>query len=639
MGVTVVVVRTNRDERGVRADRVEEAVRVGVAAVVGDGHDVGAEPLRMAQEGALGELLGVTGEQQATGGGGDAQHDGVVVVAGAGQAAGRWAQHLDAGLPEGEAPAGVQGGGRHAAGLGSRGGGQGRWGQGLCGVPGGGRPDEERPDVHRGEDGGQAADVVVVGVACDHDVQVTDAAPAQGRPDGLGFGAAVVEHARRRVAWDLDEQRLALPDVERGDGQRVDPGRGPHRGPGCGCQRERHGTGEQRGPAASPDERRHEQEAGGGRCEMCRAEHRPHREGLGHPQHRRQGRGGKHGDAAPRAGRGLRGDGSDQADHLREPGRRDGDEVGGHRRERDPVEPREQRGGGPRLGAEGDGQGEAQRARAGEALGQPRRGHEHATGRQHAEHEPELPREHRVGEEQEEHRHGEDVAGVATPSEQAGRQDQSGHHAGTEHGRLPPHEHHVPACGGEPELAAPACAHAERRRESDDAGEHEGHVPAGDDDEVGEPGRGELLGPLPGAVAGVADREARQETRALGVEVAREGGARAIADAVGGGQQPPRRPGGLPVRGVDADRGVQAAHVRAEPLVRQGPGRRGEGELLPHGGRVRHVTDAQERSLPDPYVVEAGDPQEQPGAGSGWSGFGDDGGTHLRGAAGRSQRR
>lgn len=125
MRVAVVVVRTHRDDGGVRADRLEEAVRVGVAAVVGDGHDVGTQPLGVAQEAALGELLGVAGEQHATRGGRDAQHDGVVVVAGAGQAAGGWAQHLDAGLSEGEVPAGMQRGGRHAGGLRSRGGGQG----------------------------------------------------------------------------------------------------------------------------------------------------------------------------------------------------------------------------------------------------------------------------------------------------------------------------------------------------------------------------------------------------------------------------------------------------------------------------------------------------------------------------------
>lgn len=125
MRVPVVVVRTHRDDGRVGADGVEKAFRVGVAAVVGNGHDVGAQPLRIAQKAALGEFLGVTGEQQATGCGDDAQHDGVVVVAGAGQAAGRRAQHLDAGLPEGEPPAGVQRGGRHAGGLGSRGGGEG----------------------------------------------------------------------------------------------------------------------------------------------------------------------------------------------------------------------------------------------------------------------------------------------------------------------------------------------------------------------------------------------------------------------------------------------------------------------------------------------------------------------------------
>ena len=229
---------------------------------------------------------------------------------------------------------------------------------------------------------------------------------------------------------------------------------------------------------------------------MGGAEHRTARERLGGEEDDRERRSREDGDGGARRNRDLCGETGDHADRLGDARRGHRDEVGGDRGERQPVEPREQHGRRPGLRAERHRRGEAQRSRPGQPLGDPRRGHEHACGGEHAEDEPELAGEHRVDEQQQEHRHGEDVAGVPAASEQTGAEDEPGHDARAQHRRLPAHEHRIPGHRDEPDPAAAAGADAEQGRETEDPAQQEGDVPPRDDDEVGEARGGELLGAL-----------------------------------------------------------------------------------------------------------------------------------------------
>lgn len=88
MRVAVGIVGPGGDQRDPRADRAQEAGRVGGAAVVGHLEDVGAQQVRPLQQQRLRALLGVPGQQDARGTA-DTQHQRVRVGAGQGLS-GRW---------------------------------------------------------------------------------------------------------------------------------------------------------------------------------------------------------------------------------------------------------------------------------------------------------------------------------------------------------------------------------------------------------------------------------------------------------------------------------------------------------------------------------------------------------------------
>ncbi|MEX0658269.1 MAG: hypothetical protein WD080_03965 [Egibacteraceae bacterium] len=279
-----------------RPDGLEEPRGVGVAAVVGHLDDVGAQTPGVAQEAALCELLHVTGEQQSPARRRHPQDYGVVVVAGADRAVGRRAQHLDGGFAEREAHPGPHRHDRHPGALrGSVRGGHG-WGEGLGVAPGRGRPDQERAHVQARQDRGQAGHMVVVGVAGHDRVEAAHPPPPQVGQGSTGLGAPVVEQAGGRVAGHLDEQRVALPDGERGHGQRVHRRRRAHRGPDARRHRQRQGAGEHTPSPPDRGEPGDEQQCGDRRGQVLGAQDRAGGERLRRPQHDGQGWRGQHGD-------------------------------------------------------------------------------------------------------------------------------------------------------------------------------------------------------------------------------------------------------------------------------------------------------------------------------------------------------
>ena len=178
MRVSVVVVHTDGDHRRGRADGVEEAAGVGVAAVMGHLHHVGAQPVGLAEQTPLRGLLGVAGQEQPAGVRRDAQHDGVGIVVGAEGAVGRRAQDLHQSGAERESVAGADRHDRDVCSFGGRVALQHRGRQVLAVRLGGDWPDQERADVEGRQDRGQPGDVIVVRMAHDRRIEAPDTAPA-----------------------------------------------------------------------------------------------------------------------------------------------------------------------------------------------------------------------------------------------------------------------------------------------------------------------------------------------------------------------------------------------------------------------------------------------------------------------------
>lgn len=85
------------------------------------------------------------------------------------------------------------------------------------------RPQPQGPDPHPVEDGGQATDVVGVRVAEDDEVQPPDPPSTEPAGDLVLVRPAVDQDACPAA---LDQQRVALPNVDGGDGQRRRRGAG-----------------------------------------------------------------------------------------------------------------------------------------------------------------------------------------------------------------------------------------------------------------------------------------------------------------------------------------------------------------------------------------------------------------------------
>jgi hypothetical protein len=645
MRVAVVVVGTDRHDRGRRADRGEEAGRVRRAAVMGDLQDARAEPFGTAQQAGLRVGLGVAGEQDRTGVVADAQDEGVLVEVVRERAVGGRAEHLDERAPEREALAGGDGLERDGATARDRVCVDGAAREVGAGARRGGA-DDEGADVEPFEDARESAAVVGVRVGQGDDVEAGDAALAEQSQREAGVGAAVDEHSRRAVgAWRLDEQGVALADVEGGErerGHRRQGAQARERGEG-----DDDGDGEHRqARGAATGEDGDEQDRGDGGEQVLEAQGGARREQAGGAQDDVERGAGERGGGTAGGDRDLRDHGGRHADGRRDGGCGHRDEVGGQGRERDALGAREQHGRDADLRAHGRGDEQAQRRGARQARRQRGRDDEHARRGQHRQREAELGREQRVGQQQQQHGRREDVRGVAQAAGETGDQNERRHDRRAQHGRLGADEDREPGDRGEPEPAPPARPDAERTGEAEHPGQDQRDVGAGDGDEVREAGRGEVVGALDGLAAGVADDQAGEQRRAVAVEVACGGVTDAGADGGGDAQERTgRRERCDRAARLQEDRGVHAAQVPVEAVGSQRTRGRGQGDAGAGGRRVVDVVDAQRGAFADAASVHGGDARHEPAGGrlgrrerrAGGAGVREQRGLDARGASRRGK--
>ncbi|HSK89755.1 MAG TPA: hypothetical protein VK875_00445 [Euzebyales bacterium] len=437
-----------------------------------------------------------------------------------------------------------------------------------------------------------------------HDgVQRADPALRQLACDQLGIGAAVDEHPGTvPAAGRLDQQPVALADVQRGQAQVLRRGCGQaQRHHGCD-QRHRRAAGHQRRRDPQHQQDRHQGHAGG---DVRRRERRqPHEGGRRPPQHpqRHPGRVGQHLRARQR-GRGQRGRHQPQRLGPRGGGRRD--QVGGQRRQRHGARHRQHDGRGRDLRPSRGRHHQRQAATA----GRPPRRHQHPARGQDRQREPDLARQQRVDRQQHEDRHRQRVHAVAHAAAQHPDERDAGHD-GRPHDRgLPAGEQHEPPqCeqGG----AAPAPqAQTAGRRHHHQTGQQHRHVPPGHHDQVRQAGGGQLLGRQ---VVPRPQHEAAQQRRTLRRQDGREGRERAPADDRGrcDGRRRRARPH-VPHRVGGRDH-TEAAQVHPEGAVRwrrhPRDGRHGLAD------RQSGPVGAQQDAGGDPTAVGRRHPHQQPRA-------------------------
>jgi hypothetical protein len=574
---------------------------------------VDAQQVRATQQPRLGSDLGVAGQQGAAAVEVDPQDDRVLVAVERQAPVGGWRQDRHLGAAQGEALPFVDALERHAAGRGD-----------ALGLGGGQRdvrrqrrrPDEQHPDRQGGEDGGQPAGVVVVRVGHEDGVERADAPLAEPCEGDVRFGSAVDEEAdgAAGVVGHLDEDRVPLTDVEGGDRQVLDRRGRLHRRE----RRERDGPGDRRdreawraAPQQQPGGERQSRRGG----EQRRVEPCTGSAPGGGGQDPGDGEAGERGEE-PTGGGPCQPD-ADRGDphRLRDGGERDREEVRGHRPPGEPLLQGEQERRRAELRTEADGREQAEGAGAPQALGERRGEDEHPRRGGHRQPEAQVPGEQRVDEEQEQRGHRQGMPSIAAPPQEPGAEDERRHEPGPQDRGLPAHEQDVPAEGAESHEAPAAHADAQQPGESQDAGEHECDVPAGDDDEVGEPGVGELGAPLGALPADVAGEQPGEDRRAVVVEVA-------PGDLPGplphrGGDPPAQRGRGAlldrPARGQDRRR-MESAQVPVEavPVERAGRhlGLQGVADLRQPGSGGQ----AEAGPLPDGHPVEGDDAPHEPGA-------------------------
>lgn len=219
MGVAVVVVGADAHDRDAGADRVEEAVGVGVAAVVRDLEHLGAQLLGAGEQPPLGPFLGVAGEQQPPRVAVHAQDQRALVGVVGQRAVAGGTQHRHGCRPEPEAGARGDLVERDAA-LPCDG--QGRQRRRRH-VPARARADggHHGVDLEACQDRGQTGAVVVMRMAERDDVEPAHPAPPQQAQRRVGVGTAVHEHPGAAAAIRcFHQQGVALPHVEGGQRQR-----------------------------------------------------------------------------------------------------------------------------------------------------------------------------------------------------------------------------------------------------------------------------------------------------------------------------------------------------------------------------------------------------------------------------------
>jgi hypothetical protein len=635
--VPVVVASPDPDQRVARPDGREEPRGVRRAPMMRDLEHGGAQRRRVAQQQRLGDHLCVAGEEHAAARGGEVQHDGVLVAVEGERPVGRRREDADLGAPEGEALPGVHplegdaAGGGHALGL----------GRGQRHVRGQRRgANEQRPDGEGAQHGRQPAGVVVVGVGDDHGVERADPTLAQPREGEGRVGPAVHEEpdGAPGTVGDLDEDRVALPDVERRDGQVRDrrrrEGAGQRGGDDHADEARR---GEPRRPPSQQERttEREDERRDGRRGERRGVDAAPVRRPCGStedPSDRRTGQRGEHA-AGHRPGEAD--EHGDEADALGERREGHGDQVRGHRPPRHPlVERQQQQRCRPRLGTDAGRDEEAHRPRPAEALGDAGGQEQHPRRGGDGEAEAEVAGQQRVDEEQEHHRHRQGVAGVGAAAHQTRPEDEPRHHPRPQDRGLPAHQHDVPDQGrerGDPPSSRPR---PEQHRSAEHPGQHQPHVASRHDDEVGEPCGGQLLPARRRLPADVAGEQPGEDGRPVGVEVCRGDVPCPLAD--GGGRPPDPRVGGdhleLTGRGQQRAR-VEAAQVRVEARAAQRASADRPVDAVPEVGQILARGQAEGGPLPHRTAVDLPDPDHRPGPVLGGARLGDDRRLDVHGAA------
>ena len=178
--------------------------------------------------------------------------------------------------------------------------------------------------------------------------------------------------------------------------------------------------------------------------------------------------------------------------------RRRDQHVGGHRDHRDPAGQRRDDRGARELGGERDGHGLGRPTRQPPLQGvAPRRPeHQDRAGGQRREHEAGRARQPRVDQDQDEHRDAQRAQPASPPTGGQARQRDQAHRGRPQHARVGPGQHHE----------ADRAEHAHRPRgparaprgpgSSQQRGEHQGEVGAGDREQVGQPAGAEVVGHL-----------------------------------------------------------------------------------------------------------------------------------------------
>lgn len=543
--------------------------------------------------------LGVGGEEDGRGVGLDEGDDGSVVGV-AGRGGGR--RFGRGGRPEdGEGQrAGVEGlallGGDDAGGAGGRvDGAGGRRAIAVAAV-------EEQGGGERAQDGGRVAVVVELRVGDDERVEAADAGGAE-LCDKLRSGRAGVDEDG--VAVGLQERRVALADVERGDAQGSGWWRGDGRGPVEDERGERRDEGERRERAGAPAARR---ESRGG--ERRDDERRRHGKGRGRARdthevaERRTGERDERGRERRRR-LAERGGGEAEPHDRRDRGR--GEQVGGHGDERRAVEAqRDQRRGG---------EGGRQRHRDGLRRGARQAAWEsvaHARGKQRdPQHggEAQLParvgggarieQERRDGREQEHVRAGRRAAG------ERGADRRRAHDPGALDRGAAAGQRNVERDEGQRRDPARTDTGAGDDAQREHERRQQRDVLPARGGEVAEADRGERVGDVVGQRRVVAEDHPAQQ-RGLGRrEVAGERTLGPTADAV----HEAERPGAPPARGAypgRAQRRVGVDGARGEVGIAQ---RTLDGDDIPDARRRRV---AEPRGHPDEHRLAAQPHEEAP---------------------------
>ena len=261
----VAVVLADAHERDARTRRREEALGVRRRAVVGHVEDVDGEVGGAGEQALLGAHLGVAGEQRRPVRPVEAQDERELVEVAGGQPPPRRAEDGDVGVAEGEALPGVETLDDDTR-LARRP--EHRLGDDALGRVGVDR-EQERADLTLAQDAGQPAAVVEVAVGQGDDVEAVDPGLAQPAVQHRLVLTAVDEHPgdrRPALGGRLDEEGVALADVERGDREVLDgPSGHEERAEGKRGRRQHRGDGDE---ATAPCEHRKEEQPGDGAREV-----------------------------------------------------------------------------------------------------------------------------------------------------------------------------------------------------------------------------------------------------------------------------------------------------------------------------------------------------------------------------------